>query len=198
MKRLFVALLPLLTSAVAFAAQAATAPDVVVSKMTEQVLAEARQLNGGTDVTKVRTLVENAILPNVDFASMTSRAVGVKWRTATDAQRTQLMAGFQSLLVKTYAGALSQARDAKFKVGRVIPLDAETSEVRSEVAAAAGGQPIAIAYRMALENDQWKVTDVGVAGVWLVAAYRSQFSQVLQNADVDGLIRVLDEKSRAR
>jgi len=80
-------------------------------------------------------------------------------------------------------------------MGRVTAIDAETTEIRGEIVTPASSQPIAMVYRMALENGSWMVVDVSVAGVWLVAAYRSQFAQVLQNGDVDSLIHSLQEKA---
>jgi phospholipid transport system substrate-binding protein len=194
-----VAIASLLTAtAFALSARAADAPEAVIGRMTERVLTEASQAGGTVEVAKVRQLVETIILPHVDFTAMTSRAVGVKWRSATDAQKAELMAAFQALLVKTYAGAFSQAQGARIKVQRVVQLDAETSEVRTAVATSGGSEPIPIVYRMALEGDDWKVVDVSVSGVWLVPTYRSQFAQVLQNSDVDVLINVLHEKSGVR
>ncbi len=195
MKRAVLAAVAIALTMLMSSARAGDQPEAVISKMTERVLAEAGQSGGQADAAKIRNLVENVILPNVDFQAMTSRAVGLKWRSATEDQRSQLMSGFQSLLVKTYAGAFTQANGASYRVGRVTPIDAETTEIRGEIVAPASSQPIAMVYRMALENGSWKVVDVSVAGDWLVAAYRSQFAQVLQNGNVDSLIRALQEKA---
>jgi phospholipid transport system substrate-binding protein len=116
---------------------------------------------------------------------------------ADDAQKAQLMSGFEALLIKTYAGALSQAADARVKLRPSIAIDSTTREVRSEVALRSGGDPVALSYRLSLQGDDWKVTDVSVMGVWLVPTYRSQFAQVLQTSGVDGLIQVLAAKTRA-
>jgi len=75
-------------------ARAGDRPEAVISQMTERVLAEAAQPGGQADAAKIRNLVETVILPNVDFQAMTSRAVGLKWRSATEEQRSQLMAAF--------------------------------------------------------------------------------------------------------
>lgn len=53
-------------------------------------------------------------------------------------------------------------------------------------------------YRLSLQGEEWKVTDVSVMGVWLVSTYQSQFAQVLQTSGVDGLIQTLAAKARAR
>ena len=177
---------------------AALPPETLISGMTEQVLAKIAQSEGHLDAAAMQDLIETLVMPSVDFRSMTARAVGPRWRSASDAQKDRLMSAFEALLVKTYAGAFAQAGGARFRLKSTIAIDATTQEVRSEVALPRGGDPIALSYRMSLQGDEWKVVDVGVMGVWLVATYQSQFAQVLQNSDIDGLIRTLAEKARAR
>ena len=107
------------------------------------------------------------------------------------------MSGFEALLIKTYAGAFAQAAGASFRLKSTVAIDATTKEVRSEVALRRG-DPVVLNYRLSLQGDEWKVIDVSVMGVWLVATYQSQFAQVLQNSGVDGLIQSLTEKARIR
>src|SRR5258705_12342340 len=52
-----------------------------------------------------------------------------------------------------------------------ITIDSTTKEIRSEVALRGGAEPIVLNYRLSLQGDDWKVTNVGVMGVWLVATY---------------------------
>jgi phospholipid transport system substrate-binding protein len=102
------------------------------------------------DPAKLKTLVESAVMPNVDFRTMTARAVGPRWRSATDEQKQQLMDGFEAMLIKTYAGAFGQAAGATFRMKQTIALDATTAEVRSEVRPRGGRDPIALNYRLAV------------------------------------------------
>jgi phospholipid transport system substrate-binding protein len=177
---------------------AAQTPDAVVSTMTQQVLAQASTAGSALDSAKLKSLVETTVMPNVDFRAMTARAVGPKWRSATDDQKARLMAGFEALLIKTYAGAFSEAGGAKFRLKSTVALDPTTAEVRSDVRVS-GRDPIALNYRLALRDGQWKITDVGVLGVWLVASYQSQFAQVMERSGgIDGLVQALEERSRAR
>ena len=179
-------------------AGAAPPPETLIADMTEQVLAKTAQSQGPLDVLAMRNLVETVIMPNVDFRGMTARTVGPRWRSASDGQKEQLMAGFEGLLIKTYAGAFSQTGGARFKLKSIITIDATFKEVRSEVVLRGGGDPVVLNYRLSLQGDDWKVTDVSVMGVWLVPTYQSQFAQVLQNTGVDGLIQVLAEKAQMR
>jgi phospholipid transport system substrate-binding protein len=179
----------------AYAAPAVPA-DAVVSSITGQVLAGSGALGPVPDPAKLKTLVESAVMPNVDFRTMTARAVGPRWRSATDEQKRQLMDGFEAMLIKTYAGALGQAAGARIRMKQTMALDATTAEVRSEVIPRGGRDPIALNYRLAVKDDQWTIVDVSVMGVWLVATYQAQFAQVLERTGtLDGLVQALEQRA---
>ena len=59
----------------------------------------------------MQKLVDEKILPYVEFEKMTRLAVGRGWRQATPEQRAALTREFRTLLVRTYSGALSQVTD---------------------------------------------------------------------------------------
>ena len=171
--------------------------DAVVSSITQQVLARSAALGPVVDTAMLNTLVESIVMPNVDFRTMTARAVGPRWRSATDAQKQHLMGGFEALLIKTYAGAFGQAAGATFRMKQTIARDATTAEVRSEVRVRGGRAPIALNYRLTMEDDRWKVVDLSVMGVWLVATYQTQFAQMLERTgSLDGLAQALEERAK--
>jgi phospholipid transport system substrate-binding protein len=181
-------------ASVSINAFAESSPGSVVTAMTEQVLAQIA--NGPVaDRAQVRSVIESTVMPNVDFRAMTARAVGPQWNRATEDQRTRLMSGFEALLIKTYTGAFAEASGATFRLKQTIALDSETAEVRSDVVLRSGGDPVAMNYRLALRDDQWKITDVSVMGVWLVSSYHAQFTQVMERSGgLDGLIQTLEAR----
>lgn len=195
--RAFFVIFALAFTLVAASVQAAGPPDAVVATMTQQVLAEASKDagSGQDDVSALKALIASSVLPHLDFRAMTARAVGPKWREASDAQKEQLMSGFETLLIRTYAGAFSQAKGASFRIRSTRAVDDTTTEVRSEVQAAGAREPVAISYRMELRNEDWKITDVSVAGIWLVPNYHGQFAPIANQSGIDGLIRSLEAKT---
>ncbi|WP_280155041.1 ABC transporter substrate-binding protein [Piscinibacter sp. XHJ-5] len=171
--------------------------DTVVSSVTRQVLAGSAALGPVADPAKLKSMVESIVMPSVDFRAMTARAVGPRWRSATDEHKQRLIEGFEALLIKTYAGAFAQAAGATFRMKRTIALDATTAEVHSEVTLRGGRDPIALNYRLAVEDEHWKIVDVSVMGVWLVATYQTQFAQILERTgSLDGLVQALEERAR--
>lgn len=195
MKKLFAALLSLL---VVLPALATVAPEALVSRISTEVIDSLKSdpaIQAG-DVAKVVALVDAKVLPHLNFDRMTASAVGRYWRTATPAQKDQLKAEFKVLLVRTYAGALSQVKDqtVHLKPMRARPEDTEVV-VRTEVKGS--GDPIQLDYRLEKNGDSWKIYDVNVLGIWLVDQYRSSFAQEIGNSGIDGLIAKLAERNKA-
>lgn len=184
--------------AVQTAGAEAPAPDVLVKQMSDEVIAALKQdgaMRAG-DSARITALVETKIVPNFDFRRITQIEMGANWRRATPEQRDELTRQFKQLLARTYSGALSSYRDQAVEVRplRSRPDDTEVT-VRSYVKQA-GSEPIAIEYDLERTESGWKVFDVRVGGMSLVATYRTAFTEEVSNHGVDGLIEVLASKNR--
>ncbi|HKE40098.1 MAG TPA: ABC transporter substrate-binding protein [Casimicrobiaceae bacterium] len=188
----------LLFALVAPPALAQEAPDALVKRVAEDVLATIRadkDIQAGNQA-KIRQVMESKLVPNFDFPRMTALAMGRNWRSATPEQQKQLTDEFRSLLVRTYSGALANYRDntMEYKPLRMNPGDTEVV-VRTEVKRS-GQAPVQIDYSMEKVGDSWKAYDVVVAGVSLVTTYRDEFNDTVKASGVDGLIKTLQNKNR--
>jgi phospholipid transport system substrate-binding protein len=144
-------------------------------------------------------LVDSKIMPNVNFQRMTASAVGPAWRQATPEQQKRLQDEFKTLLVRTYAGALTQVSDQtiEMKPQRMSPDDKEVV-VRTEVRGR--GDPVQLDYRLEKTpgvGTGWKILNLNVLGVWLVDTYRSQFAPEINAKGIDGLIASLAARNKA-
>ena len=184
-------------SAMAVQAQTIKAPDALIKEISSDVLDTVKADNSirAGDVRKVIALVDENVMPYVDFQRMTASAVGRYWRQATPEQQKRLQEEFKTLLVRTYSGALAQVKDqtVQLKPMRSSPEDTEVV-VRSEVRGK--GDPIQLDYRLAKSPSGWKIYDVNVLGVWLVENYRNSFAQEIGTNGVDGLIAKLAERNK--
>jgi phospholipid transport system substrate-binding protein len=174
------------------------APDALVKRISSDVLAAVKAdpaIQKG-DISRIVTLVDAKVMPNVNFSRMTSMAVGRAWRQATPEQQKQLQEEFKTLLVRTYSGALGEVRDQtlSFKPMRSRPEDTEVV-VRTEVRGK--GEPIQLDYRLEKTDDGWKIYDLNVLGVWLVETYKSQFAQEINTKGIDGLIANLAQRNKS-
>lgn len=174
------------------------APDVLIKRVSAEVLdnIKADKAVKAGDLRKVIALVDSQIMPNVNFTRMTASAVGRAWRTATPEQQKRLQEEFKVLLVRTYAGALSQVNEQEVNVKplRAAATDTEVV-VRTEVLGR--GDPVQLDYRMEKVASGWKIYDLNVLGVWLVETYRTQFAQEVNAKGVDGLIASLVQRNKS-
>ncbi|WP_313030014.1 MlaC/ttg2D family ABC transporter substrate-binding protein [Massilia alkalitolerans] len=186
------------TVAFATSAIAAEAPDVLVKRISADVIETVKSdkdIQAGNR-NKIMDLVNSKILPHVDTQKMTQQAAGRFWRQATPAQQQQLTKEFTNLLVYTYSGALSQIKNETVEFQ---PMRAEAGandvEVRSQVKVARG-EPITLNYRLANGPQGWKIYDINVLGAWLVQTYTSTFASEINKGGIDGLIKKLAERNQ--
>jgi phospholipid transport system substrate-binding protein len=197
-KNIAVTAFMLCTLAFSGSASAQESPDVLVKRISQEVITTAKtdkEIQGG-DRQRIMQLVESKILPHTDFQRATKLVTGRYWRDATPLQQERLTEEFRKLLIFTYAGAMSQVRDQQIDVKplRADPADTEVV-VRSEFRQSRGAQPIQVNYRFAKSDDGWKIFDVNVMGVWLGETYKSSFSSEIGKVGIDGLIQMLSEKN---
>lgn len=194
--------LPLMSLAVlcfitAAPAHAQQAPDALIRDVSTEVIDTVKSdkaIQAG-DTQRINALVDAKVMPHVNFQRMTAFAVGPAWRQATPDQKERLQAEYKTLLVRTYAGALTQVRDqiVQMRPSRFSPEDTDVV-VRTEIRG--GGEPIQLDYRLEKSGSEWKIYDVNVVGVWLGQQYRNSFAQEINAGGLDGLIAKLVERNK--
>jgi phospholipid transport system substrate-binding protein len=167
----------------------------VSSDILEAIKADKSIRNG--DINKIIVLVDQRVMPHVNFLRMTASAVGPGWRQATPAQQKRLQEEFEVLLVRTYAGALGQVSDQTISV-KPLRAAADDKEVLVRTEVRGKGDPIQLDYRVEKSADgSWKVYNMNVMGIWLVENYKTQFAQEINAKGVDGLIASLAERNKS-
>ncbi len=183
-------------------AQAADeAPDAFIKRVATETLDTVKtdkNLRNG-DVVKIMQLVDNKLMPHVNFRRMTALATGPAWRKATPEQQKRLQDEFKTLLVRTYSGALSQVSDQTIVVKPLRPgQDDKNLVVNTEVRGK--GDPIELDYRLEKtpgEGAGWMIFDLNVLGIWLIENYRTQFTKEINAGGIDALINSLAERNKA-
>lgn len=196
----------LLWSAPSLAQQASTVtpvsqrpPQELVASVTRDILETIKNDKSlqQRDLRRLSELVDQKVMPVVNFSRMTALAMGRHWRTASPEQQQRLVAAFRDLLMLTYSEALRYAPEATIDIrpARYLPSD-EDVIVRTALIRP-GKEPIPLDYRLQKTPDGWKIYDFNVLGLWMVEHYRSQFAQLVSAKGVDGLITTLEEKNQA-
>ena len=196
--RMFLAAAALALAAGAAQAQV-TPPDELVKDVmldVQRIIREDQALQSG-DRAKTIALIDQKVLPHFDHVGMTALAVGVHWRKASAEQRTRLAEEFRALLVRTYASSLSAFAEQKFEF-RPLRMKPDATDVTVEVRVLqSGAQPVPVEYDMERTARGWKCYDVRVGGISLVVNYRTEFSNIVRDKGVDGLIETLAAKNKS-
>jgi phospholipid transport system substrate-binding protein len=174
-----------------------TAPDVLVKTVTLEVveiIQKDRDIQQG-DRKKVIALIETRVLPHFNFQAMTASAVGRSWDKASPEQKARLNEEFKTLLLRTYSSALAAYSSQKFDFRPLRAKPTDTDVTVNVRVLQSGTQPVTIDYDMEKRPSGWKVWDVRVAGISLVANYRTEFDNLVRESGVDGLIKALQTKN---
>ena len=196
MKKLFAFIFACL---VAVSVWADEAPDVLVKRVSEEVLdiiRKDKEVQNGNPK-RILELVDAKVLPHFNFQHMTALAVGKDWRRANPQQQQQLMQEFKTLLVRTYSNALTSYRDqtVRYKPFKMNAGDTDVV-VRTEVVQP-GNKPTQVDYTLEKMDNGWKVYDVTIAGISLVTNYRETFAQEVRNGGIEGLIQSIANKNKS-
>ncbi|WP_372591155.1 phospholipid-binding protein MlaC [Guyparkeria sp.] len=169
----------------------------LVEETAERVIAEIRdnQEVVESDPDELLVIVDRILLPHVDSERMSRLVLGRYYRQASTEQIRAFTREFQRLLVRTYAGPLSELGDQKVDVIGSRP-GAGDNELLVETEVYGGDLgTVPVAYRLAVVDGEWKSYDVIVDGISLVNNYRGSFAQKIQRDGLDSLIRTLREQN---
>ena len=198
MKRIIQAVL--LLSAVMFSniSSANVSADMFVKTIADDVitiLKKDKELQ--SDPEKVYALAEDKILPNFNFDRVSRLVLGKNYTKATKDQQEAFQKEFRTLLIHTYASALSKYRNQVIEYKPLRDISDPSQVVVKTLILQPGGQPLGVDYSLEQAGDTWKVYDIVIEGVSLVTNYRGQFSAEIRQGGMDGLIQRISEKNKS-
>lgn len=127
-----------------------------------------------------------------DFPETARRSLGPHWQARTAAERQEFVELFGDLLERSYISRIELYGGERIQyVGDVV--DGEQARVQSKLLTRAG-TAVPIEYRMLRRGERWRVYDVVIEGVSLVASYRTQFNRIIRSSSYEELVRKM--KSR--
>ncbi|MBV8132914.1 MAG: ABC transporter substrate-binding protein [Alphaproteobacteria bacterium] len=140
------------------------------------------------------TQLDLVIRRSFDIASMARLSVGPSWAGLSEAQRQQMTESFARYISATYADRFDSYAGQKLEVTGEQPA-ASGVMVKSQIIKASG-EPVKVDYMMHRNGDSWLISDIYLDGaISEVATRRSEFSTILRNEGIDGLIAALNRKA---
>ena len=177
--------------------EAALEPTEVVLQTADKVI-ERLRVSRPLSNEQATALVEELILPHLDFETFARLTLGKYWRQASAEQRTAFTEEFHRLLMRSYATSLNAYSGERIEhIGqRNEPGDRllmQTQMIRAH------GAPVRIDYRLHKREDEWKIYDVVIEGISLIMTYRTSFSEEISRTGLDALIlKLADRRVKAQ
>lgn len=175
------------------------APQVFVEQVVSQLLEVIKKDEAvrKQNLNRINEIVEQYILPYVDFEKTTRLSAGKYWRQADEKQKKELSDAFRMTLIRTYSGAVTRVDNGTRM--DVLPFRGDASAndvvVQTQVTESSNTSPFRIDYRLEKTPQGWKIYDLNVENIWLIQNYRNQFSQEISRSGINGLIAALNQRN---
>ena len=169
------------------------AMETVVSKALLVLRDPAFQQPG--QKTERREKLRAAIYTAFDFERMSRGAVGLRWRVFTEGQKQRFMQLFERLLENTYMNSVERYKNEEVRFVREVLLSSSAARVDSVVESK--GAEFKLSYQLHRQDSHWKISDVTIEGVSVVANYRAQFRQLLRRGSSEEIEAMLVTLARS-
>ena len=169
-------------------------------KMFDAINANRERIKQDPSVTQ--ELIEEILLPHIDFIAASKWVLGTHWDSASKEQKIGFIKAFRTLLLRFYSSALTEYlvnNDEKLDASMMTfqepgkPSNGQIT-VRSEVHPKSG-KAVPINYQLHETRKGWKVYDVSVEGVSVITTYKTSFASEIQQDGLDALIVSLNERN---
>jgi phospholipid transport system substrate-binding protein len=138
--------------------------------------------------------LDPVIRRSFDIASMARLSIGSSWAGLSESQRQQITESFGRYISAIYADRFDSYAGQKLEVTGEQSASSGVM-VRSQIIKASG-EPVKVDYMMRRNGESWLISDIYLDGaISEVATRRSEFSTILKNEGIDGLIAALNRKA---
>ena len=140
---------------------------------------------------------------NFDFADMARTTLGYHWRQLTPQQQAEFVPLFASFMENVYLSKLQEYSVQKIRQTATSSAvsftgqqydGADYAEVHSTVLLKDKPPPIKVDYLVRRDGASWKIYDLNIDAISVMANYRQQFNRVLNNDGYPALVGMLRKK----
>jgi phospholipid transport system substrate-binding protein len=162
-----------------------------VEQIAEKTLAIVQT---DADAATKQAKLEDVFRPIVDIPFVGKFVLGQHWRTATPAQQKDYLTAYGPFLMKNYIGRLVKYSGQGVEVTKAAA-DKDGSIVVTMKIIEPGTNSFFVEYRLRPQGKSFKLIDIVVEGVSLLASQRSEFNSVVNDKGLDYLIEALKKKT---
>jgi phospholipid transport system substrate-binding protein len=172
----------------------ANAPMTVVQNTVNQALEVLRDKS--SPLPQRQEKLRQIVAQSFDFTEMAKSALGYHWKTLNPQQQQEFTNVFISFIEDSYLSKLNDYRGQQVQFVKATQDGADYAQVNTNIVRE-GKDPIHLYFRLMSESGAWKIYDVTVDAISIIANYRNQFNRVMNNQGYDMLIKDLKEKQAA-
>jgi phospholipid transport system substrate-binding protein len=169
----------------------ATGPMAVVQQTVNQALEVLRDKE--TPLAQRQDKLRQIVAGTFDFTEMAKSALGYHWKQITSDQQQEFTNVFVAFIEDSYLSKLNEYRGQQVNFKRASNDGTQYAQVSTEVTQASG-EPIKMDFRLLQKDGSWKIYDVTVDAISIIANYRNQFNRVMNNQGYQKLIDDLKSK----
>ncbi len=166
-------------------------PLSLIKNTIDQVIQVNKRLSGEDNLDQRRKELRAVIAPYFDFDEMAKRSLGAHWESINDLERREFIDVFSELLARTYLSRIDQVTTeiVEYEGERITPPKASVKTNINHK-----GDSFPIEYKFIDTDSSWKVYDVVIENIGLVANYRNEFAGIIRKEKFDGLMAKLKKK----
>ena len=193
-----VGLMAFLVIGLAQAKTATTAPDALISRLTNEWKTEVNKHDAAIkkDKSVLFSITDRITAPYIDYQKIARLVLGRYWRKASDAQKKKFIKAFRDDLVRKYATVLYGFRTADIQVKPAHYKETDKNVRVKTVAKLPGRKPVSVNFILYKKDDNWRAMDVLTEGVSVVATLRGIYRSEIQQKGLDKVIAELAEKTK--
>jgi phospholipid transport system substrate-binding protein len=169
-------------------------PMSVVKTTVNQALDVLRDKN--TPLAQRQDKLRQIVAATFDFTEMAKSALGYHWKDITPAQQQEFTTAFVAFIEDSYLSKINDYSGQQVNFLRASNEGAQYAQVNTDIIQPKG-DAIHVNYRLLQENGTWRIYDVTVDAISIIANYRNQFNRVMNNKGYDTLIADLKSKQAA-
>ena len=172
----------------------ANSPMAVVQNTVNQALAVLRDKSAPLQERQEK--LRQIVAQTFDFTEMAKSALGYHWKQLNPQQQQEFTNVFIAFIEDSYLSKLNDYRGQQVQFIRATLDGGDYGQVNTNIVRE-GKEPIHLDFRVKKEGGSWKIYDVTVDAISIIANYRNQFNRVMNNQGYDTLIKDLKEKQAA-
>lgn len=173
----------------------ADAPMDVVKTTVDQALGVLRDTSA--PLAQRQDKLRQIVAQTFDFTEMSKSALGYHWKQLTPQQQKEFTDAFIAFIEDSYLSKINDYRGQQVSFLGARNDGSQYAQVNTDIIQPDGKDPIHVNYMLVKEDGTWKIYDVAVDSISIIANYRNQFNRVMNNQGYDTLIKDLKSKQAA-